>query len=474
MNPRDVQPPNDPRSEEAVIGALLIDPGKLAVVARTLRPGDFYTQSNGWVFEAILDAAERGAVDVVTVGDALRAAGRFDEIGGGARLAGLMQAAPSSVNVREYARTVEETARRRELLRAAGEVARSAHNQGEELGASLARAQLWVNQIQAPSTIQTFSAADVLAWPDAGKPDLIAGFLPAQSVVLFSGAGGDGKSYAMLDLAVNLARGAQWLGLATVRTPVVIVDLENGPTRFQERLRRTLYGHNLLDDPPPVSVRFGIGAALDSDQAVNELVSVMQDTGSGLLMLDSLVDFLGEVDENSNPEMGKVAERLRAIREKTGGSVLAIHHVPKSGNGPRGATALRNGVDVSCNATRDGATLRMAQDKNRSGPETTVTARMSWDNGMFALSALGMSTGRQKPPPDEDEAAIVGALEGGDWMASNDLVTAAMERTGHVRRGVQAKLKGLIDDAILEKGEAGPNRTYAVRLLRTQDGDSGV
>ena len=38
-----------------------------------------------------------------------------------------------------------------------------------------------------------------------------------------------------------------------------------------------------------------------------------------LVILDSLVDLLGEVDENSNVEMGKAAERLRAIAETVGG-----------------------------------------------------------------------------------------------------------------------------------------------------------
>ena len=203
--------------------------------------------------------------------------------------------------------------------------------------------------------------------------------------------------------------------------------------------------------------------------------SAMQDANARLLILDSLVDFLGEVDENSNPEMGRVAERLRAIAEESGGTILAIHHTPKYGTGPRGATSLRNGVDVSCNVTRDGATLHMSQDKNRASAECTVTARMSWDNSMFSLSSLGMATGRQKPPPDADEAAILDELKGGEWVLSSNLVTKVMQRTGHKRRGLLTKLKGLCDAEILQRQDTGAGKPYQVRLLRSsEDGCSDL
>lgn len=314
--------------------------------------------------------------------------------------------------------------------------------------------------------IEIFTLADILADDMPLPPDVVEGFLPGEAAVLISGPGGDGKSYAMLDLAVCVARGTPWLGLNVIKTPVLILDLENKKALMRVRVQRVLNGHGLLDSPPAVSIAFDVGAMLDADDGAFEIVRQAEKVGAGLVVLDSLVDFLGEAEENSNPEMARVAERLRLIAERAGATILAVHHTPKAGNTPRGATALRNGVDVSIMVDRDGNTFKMRQDKNRMGPEQTVTARLNWAEGLFNLSPIGVSVGREKPPPDVDEAAIRDVLSGGEWMASNDIVAGAMERTGHARRTLQRKLKAMIDDLVLDQQEQGKGLPYLARLVK--------
>ena len=308
--------------------------------------------------------------------------------------------------------------------------------------------------------------ADLLADETPTPEDVVEGFLPGLSVILFSGPGGDGKSYAMLDLAMCVSRGIPWLGMDTEQTPVLIVDLENRFIRMRNRARSAMQGHTLTI-PPAVTLAFSLDARLDEDETVQEITNLAEQCGGAkLVILDSLCDFWGELDENSNSDMAKAAERLRAIAETIGGSVIGIHHTPKANaQTPRGATALRNGTDVNIIVSRDGNILRMKQDKNRSGPEMNVTAQMNWGSGTFNLSAIGTSVGREKPPPDPDEAAILAMLEDGEWHWSNEVIKEVMGVTARARGTVHRKLSAMINDQVFEKDDQGVGKPYLVRIV---------
>lgn len=295
-------------------------------------------------------------------------------------------------------------------------------------------------------------------------PDVVDGFITGASAILFSGPGGDGKSYEMLDMAMCVSRGVPWLGLDTQQTNVLIIDLENRLVRIRERVKMVMAGHTLTKCPP-IYIAFGLDLRFDNDNVALEIADMAFRCEAKLIILDSLVDFLGEVDENSNPEMGQVAERIRRIVEYTSGSLVAIHHTPKNNSAtPRGATALRNGVDVNILNSREGNTVTMTQDKNRCGPERTVVARLNWmDDEKFNLDPVGLRTGRETKPPDPDEAAILRVLEDGQWHTSSQVAEAVMEATRHARSTVHTKMRALVKDGILERQDNGAGRPYSVR-----------
>ena len=53
-------PPHNLEAEQAVLGAILMDPQALTLVAERLRPDDFYRQGHQRLFQAMLNVAERG------------------------------------------------------------------------------------------------------------------------------------------------------------------------------------------------------------------------------------------------------------------------------------------------------------------------------------------------------------------------------------------------------------------------------
>ena len=78
-------PPQNVDAEEAVLGALLIDPDAIIRLATILRPEDFYREKHGWIYDCILALHEhREPVDFLTVCDELERRRQLDEVGGAA------------------------------------------------------------------------------------------------------------------------------------------------------------------------------------------------------------------------------------------------------------------------------------------------------------------------------------------------------------------------------------------------------
>ncbi len=132
--------PHSRESEEALIGAVLINPGAFSEVQALVSEEDFYIHRHRWIWEAFGELnARRTAMDFLTVSEALDQSGRLGEIGGPAYLTALMAAVPSSMHAESYAQLVAEHAIRRRMLEAANQIARLAYQ--ESLAAETALAE---------------------------------------------------------------------------------------------------------------------------------------------------------------------------------------------------------------------------------------------------------------------------------------------------------------------------------------------
>ncbi len=127
-------PPQSIEAEEAVLGALLIDPDAVIRLATILRPEDFYREKHGWIYDAMLTLHERREpVDFLTVCDELERRGVLDEVGGAAFITTLINAVPTSIHAEHYAHIVERTATRRRLIGAAGQIAALAYQEADDV-----------------------------------------------------------------------------------------------------------------------------------------------------------------------------------------------------------------------------------------------------------------------------------------------------------------------------------------------------
>lgn len=129
-------------AEEAVLGAVLINPETFYDLSEIIDSDDFFIVRNRWVWQAYQRLQERRArIDYLTVAEELQQRNQLAEIGGGAYLTALLNQTPSSMHAVEYGRIVEEYAIRRRMLTAANDIAKLAFNREHDIKTVLEEAE---------------------------------------------------------------------------------------------------------------------------------------------------------------------------------------------------------------------------------------------------------------------------------------------------------------------------------------------
>jgi len=122
-------PPHSIEAEQSVLGGLLLDNAAYDKISDLVSESDFYRDEHRRIFRSIQRMLERTKpADVVTVAEALDAAGETEHTGGLAYLGELAQNTPSAANIRRYGEIVRERAILRQLVTAGDEIASSALN----------------------------------------------------------------------------------------------------------------------------------------------------------------------------------------------------------------------------------------------------------------------------------------------------------------------------------------------------------
>jgi replicative DNA helicase len=124
-------PPQNLEAEQSVLGAVLLSDTALPalIIDERLQPADFYRESHGLIFTAMLELHGAGEpVDALTLVEHLKQNGQLDAVGGRATVDLLAGSVPAVGNVRQYARIVRENAMLRRLLEAAYEIQAKVHS----------------------------------------------------------------------------------------------------------------------------------------------------------------------------------------------------------------------------------------------------------------------------------------------------------------------------------------------------------
>jgi len=242
-------PPQDLVAEQSVIGSMLLDKNAVVRALEILHPDSFYRDAHRFIYETILDLFDKGEpVDLVTVTDSLRKAGKLDAVGGSVYVADLLNSVPTSANVEYYAKIVEEKATLRRLIEAGTSIVSTAFEAGDDVDQILDRAEKSIFDIALKRVREGFHKIDSVikgvldkidtlydkkeaitgiptGFPDMDK--LTAGFQNADLIII-AARPAVGKTAFALNIASNVA--------IRHKIPVAIFSLEMSKDQLAQRM----------------------------------------------------------------------------------------------------------------------------------------------------------------------------------------------------------------------------------------------
>lgn len=121
-------PPQALDVEDAVLGALLIEPNSVDEAMGELTPSCFYSKTNRMIFEAMSAlVAEHVTLDIISVSQKLKFQGNFDAVGGAPSLVRLSLKVASAANMEYNVRILKEKCIQRELITASCKILRESY-----------------------------------------------------------------------------------------------------------------------------------------------------------------------------------------------------------------------------------------------------------------------------------------------------------------------------------------------------------
>lgn len=219
--------PHSPEAEQAVLGSMLIDADCVKDVMDKLQPEDFYLRQNREIFETIYAMfVYSKPVDGVTVAGEMEKNGLYTDMTR-SYLLQLMEVTPTSANVMEYVKIVQDKALQRAVASAAAEITAMVQDGAGSAGDMLEAAEQKVYAIRRGRNAQNMVPISVVLQDVMGHlaeltanggntlPGLSTGFsavdgkingLNKSDLLLLAARPGMGKTSMALNVALSAAK----------------------------------------------------------------------------------------------------------------------------------------------------------------------------------------------------------------------------------------------------------------------------
>ena len=213
--------------------------------------------------------------------------------------------------------------------------------------------------------------ADLRAEVITSKPWLVESFFQPGTLVCVFGEPGEGKSVLCGDLAHSVASGRAWLGQFKTRQGAALYVALEGYGSMQRRLLalRQQYG----DAPVALATgRFNLATKEGREELAELAAAAIAAVGPlALIVFDTwarLISLAG-ANENSASDVGRIADALELLGERTGAAVAVVHHSGKSSAlGARGSNALLGAVQTEIELADKTVRTRKQRDADEHAP----------------------------------------------------------------------------------------------------------
>ena len=197
-------------------------------------------------------------------------------------------------------------------------------------------------QEQADDLPPDITLADVWDDPPPLKEELIPGILRVGHKLLLAGPSKAGKSFLLINLAISLAEGADWIGMPCRQGRVLYVNLELDKEscirRFKEVYDRRHLSASHLSDILIWNLR---GKSVPMDKLTPTLVHRFKDKGLEAVIIDPIYKVITG-DENSATDMSEFCSYFDRVASELGAAVIYCHHHSKGARGKYANAADRS------------------------------------------------------------------------------------------------------------------------------------
>lgn len=356
-------PPQNIEAEQAVLGAIFLEPSSLTLATEILIPEDFYRASHQKIFNVMLKLNDLGkAVDLITVTEELAAAKLLEDTGGVSYLSELAGSVPTAANIEYYARIVEEKSLLRRLIRTATTIATDGYSREDEVESLLSEAEKKILEVAQRKNAGAFhNIKDVLvrtydnielmhnrvgditgiATGFAELDRMTAGF-QRNDLIIVGARPSVGKTAFALNIAQNVA--------TKTGENVAIFSLEMGAEQLVMRMlcaegnidaQRLRTGSLTDEDWGKLTMAMGSlassGIFIDDTPGVrisdirSKCRRLKQEHGLGMILIDYLQLILGSgrSGENRQQEVSEISRSLKQLARELQVPVIALSQLSR-------------------------------------------------------------------------------------------------------------------------------------------------
>lgn len=463
----DALPPHDDAAEGGALACVLTATnGEAGVMLDQLQPEYFYDLRHQTIFRALQCLRIDGKpLDVVALHQSLKDKENMAEAGGVDYVTALPDKTPSPASFPTYLETVQDRATRRNTLHDATELSRLALNTAipAPVIADAARRMTEAHANATRSERLTIRKPDELLAMQFDESDRILGdrlLAKGQSLVI-AGAGSIGKSRLLLQLAVAVISGRQFLGFETQGEALrwLILQAENSNRRLQCDLAalKTWAG----DAWPQVNERLAIHTlesdcdgflSLDNSETQRRIAAAIRDTEPDIVAFDSLYNFAAG-DLNTDQDMAA--------------TLLTISRLSRAGNPERAIIPLHHALTGKTGAARATGYDRASFGRNSKVLHSWTRGQLNVapgspdSNDVLVLSCGKCSNGKEFAPfaVRLNPASMI-------YELAPDFDLAGWERAV---TGKTAK-RNVTPETVRELAEKNPTRPALVREIMAETG----
>lgn len=189
------------------------------------------------------------------------------------------------------------------------------------------------NQTKKTEILASLETWDSIRALDITIEWIVDRLIPKDSITLLFGKGGIGKTWLSMDMARSIASGTPFLGLGTVKTPVIFVDFENPLAVLNTRTQK-------LGEAEGVFFWRANNDKIKAPKLDKSDYELYKQLPQGAILIFDTLRASQDRDENKSDEMGLIMGRLKELRDM-GFTIILLHHTAKNSDKiAKGSTAI--------------------------------------------------------------------------------------------------------------------------------------